>query len=121
MENVYEYRAGQVYLISPDDEATPVNFEAPYQQTRLFGIDQSGRDVFFITGDALVPQDGDTQASWYDARENGGFPAAAASPGCVGEACQGPGEAAPLLAAPASNALTGLGNLAALAHRGRLP
>ena len=107
VENVYEYRAGQVYLVSPDDEATPVNFQAPYLQTRLFGIDESGRDIFFISGDRLVPQDLDTQGSWYDARVEGGFPAPAASPGCVGKACHGAGPGAPALssalAPPAGN------------------
>jgi hypothetical protein len=97
VENVYEYRDGQVYLISPDDEATPVNFQAPLRQTRLLGIDESGTDIFFISGDRLVPQDVDTQGSWYDARVEGGFPGPAGSPSCAGEACQGTGPGAPSL------------------------
>ena len=97
VENVYEYRGGQVYLISPDDEATPVRFQNTTRQTRLLGIDESGRDVFFISGDRLVPQDVDTQASWYDARVEGGFPAPVVSLGCAGEECQGAGPGAPPL------------------------
>jgi hypothetical protein len=95
-ENVYEYRAGQVYLISPADEATPANY-APSIQTRLFGIDESGGDVFFASVDRLLPQDTDTQSSWYDARVNGGYPAPVSQSGCTGEACQGVGPVAPSL------------------------
>lgn len=108
-ENVYEYRANQVYLISPGDEATPAAYKDPESETRLFGIDESGRDVFFSSTDSLVPQDTDTQSSWYDAREEGGFPAPASYPGCAGEACQGPLPPAPLLPSAAS-ALTTAGD-----------
>jgi hypothetical protein len=96
-ENVYEYSSGQVYLISPGDEVRPAHFPDDEVQTRLFGIDESGRDVFFASADQLVPQDTDTQASWYDAREDGGFPAPAPPPECGGEACQGSSLPAPVL------------------------
>jgi hypothetical protein len=101
VENVYEYEAGQVYLISPADEATPVRYEGAEQgETRLFGIDESGRDVFFATPDSLVPEDSDTESSWYDAREDGGFPGPLTAPGCVGESCQGPSVGPPALSSP---------------------
>jgi hypothetical protein len=106
-ENVYEYRAGQVYLISPGDEAKPAHFQNAEAQTRLFGIDESGRDVFFESADRLVPQDTDTQGSWYDAREGGGFPAPTANSECSGEACQGSGPVAPVLAPPESESVSG--------------
>jgi hypothetical protein len=89
-ENVYEYREGDVYVISPGDEAAPLHASMP----RLLGTDESGTDVFFFTADSLVPQDVDTQASWYDARVGGGFPAPPSPVGCAGD-CQ------PLSAAPA--------------------
>jgi hypothetical protein len=98
-ENVYEYRGGQVYLISPGDEAESVQFQNGEEQTRLFGIDESGRDVFFASADELVPQDTDSQVSWYDAREDGGFPASAVRPDCTGEECQGSGPSSPGLPA----------------------
>jgi hypothetical protein len=102
-ENVYEYRAGQVYLLSPGDEATPANYGNPEEDRRLFGIDESGRDVFFSSVDNLVPQDTDTQSSWYDAREGGGFPASvSSSSGCSGEACQGALGGVPSLLLPSS-------------------
>jgi hypothetical protein len=114
VENVYEYRSGQVYLISPGDEALPPRQQGGTEETRLFGIDESGQDIFFATDDSLVPQDTDTQASWYDARVEGGFPAPAAPPGCNGEACQGAGPVTPVFAAPGSNTVTGVGSAAPL-------
>ncbi len=109
-ENVYEYRAGNVYLISPADEAAPLEYA-----NRLLGIDESGRDVFFRTADSLVPQDTDTQSSWYDARQEGGFPAPESAPGCVGAACEGPPAVLPLLPSPGTAAAVGGGNLVAAA------
>jgi hypothetical protein len=106
-ENVYEFREGNVYLISPGDEAvTP-----PVFGSRLLGTDESGGDVFFFSSDSLVPQDTDTQASWYDARVGGGFPAPVSPAGCEGEACQGSLSATPSLTAANSTTAEG-GNLA---------
>lgn len=93
-ENLYSYRAGEVALISPGDEAAPLQ---KFTSSRLLGAGTSGTDVMFLTTDQLVPQDGDSQASWYDAREGGGFPAPISPVGCGGEACQGPPGAPPLL------------------------
>ncbi|MGH9917751.1 MAG: hypothetical protein ACRD6W_02595 [Nitrososphaerales archaeon] len=92
-ENVYEYREGNTYLISPGDEAAPLQKEKP---RRLLGADQSGNGVFFFTTDVLVPQDTDTTASWYDARTGGGFSAPPAPVACTAS-CQGPLSAAPAL------------------------
>ena len=110
-ENVYEYRAGDVYLISPADEGSPL-FRSDAQESRLFGVGESGRDVFFGTTDSLVPQDTDTQYSWYDAREEGGFPAPPATAGCAGEACQGPANTPLAVSTGVTNTLPAPGNLA---------
>lgn len=100
-ENIYEFKTGQVYLISAADEAVPTHEE------RIEGLDPSGRNVFFFSSDELVPQDTSTESALYDAREEGGFPAPAATPECAGEACQGPLPASPTsalpLAAPGAN------------------
>jgi len=59
-----------------------------------------------------VPQDTDTQYSWYDAREEGGFPAPALEAGCSGEACQGAPGVPPGLPSLGGSAVTaGGGNL----------
>ena len=74
-------------------------------------IDVSGRDVFFQTTAGLVPQDTDGLRDVYDARIEGGFPAAPVQAGgCSGAACQGPPSVPVLLAPPASATFSGLGN-----------
>jgi hypothetical protein len=81
--NVYEYREGNVYLIS-DGQHSPSGHSA-----HLIGMDGSGGDVFFSTEDQLVPQDTDTLLNIFDAREEGGFPAPPSAAGCSGDTCQG--------------------------------
>jgi hypothetical protein len=58
--------------------------------SKLIDASGSGSDVFFSTGQSLLPQDpGLTDI--YDARVGGGFPPPPnPAPGCEGEACQGP-------------------------------
>ena len=94
--NVYEYRAGEISLISDGQDRAPGG-------TRLLGMDPSGGDVFFQSADQLVPQDGDTQVDVYDARVDGGF-ASPAPPSCEGEGCQGALAATPLFGSIASAA-----------------
>ena len=107
-ENVYEYRTGNVYLIAAGDEAHL------YEEPRLFGLDETGQDVFFAATEQLVAQDTDTQVSWYDAREDGGFPAPVLAPGCHAEGCQGTIGVPPPLPSPGGSAVTPPGgNLAA--------
>lgn len=111
-ENVYEYKregeGGNVFVISPGDEEAPLHSGS----SRLLGTDESGRNVFFESTNQLVPEDVDSQASWYDASQEGGVPAPPpASSGCSGEACQGPFAPPRSLVEPASNALGAEGNL----------
>lgn len=99
-ENVYEYRDGQVYLISAAAEATALHYRSlPEEEEPLVGIDESGRDIFFTTVDQVSPQDGDTQSNWYDAREDGGFPPVSTQLAC-GETCQSSVPAGPALSTP---------------------
>jgi hypothetical protein len=101
-ENVYQYRNGNVYLVSAGNEAVPV--QPPNGSSRLLGTDETGRDVFFYTNESLVPQDTNTQADWYDARGGGGFPATPAQAGCEGDACQGAPSGTPLLSSAGGSA-----------------
>ncbi len=101
--NAYEYREGQVDLITPV-LAEVYGFDNPM-------IDESGRDVFFSTLEGLVPQDTDGQASVYDSRSEGGFPAPPATPSCSGEACQGPAGAPSAFGSPGSTVVGPSGNL----------
>jgi hypothetical protein len=98
-QNVYEWHAGHVYLISDgrdvskdtgqDGSCDGANVNDLSSSVCLLGTDESGADVFFSTADQLVPQDTDTELDYYDARIDGGFPAPAVSPPCVGEDCHG--------------------------------
>jgi hypothetical protein len=106
--NVYEYREGNVYLVSDGHDASLYS-NSP--TVNLFGIDPSGSDAFFVTADPLVPEDGETQEALYDAREAGGFPAPLVSPGCTGETCRGAAGAPPQLQLPGSASQAGGGNL----------
>lgn len=76
----------------------------------------SGDDVFFITRQALVAQDGDDALDVYDARVNGGFQAPPVPP-CGGEACRPPVTPAPAIyQAPPSATFVGPGNPAPAAQ-----
>ncbi|HXB63909.1 MAG TPA: hypothetical protein VNV42_03425 [Solirubrobacteraceae bacterium] len=96
--NIYEFHAGRVSLISDGQDVTA---GAGNSDVALLGTDESGRDVFFTTGDSLVAQDTDDNVDVYDARVDGGFPSPAAS-SCVGEECQGALSGAPTLLSPGS-------------------
>jgi hypothetical protein len=99
-----------VYLISDGRDVSGHN--------HLLGTDATGANVFFQTGDRLVPKDTDTQVDIYDARicepENGN-PCIAeppvALPPCDGENCHGIPEATPSLLAPGSASFNGEGNV----------
>ena len=73
--DVYEWREGQVSLISSGGGTA-------------IGITRSGQDIFFGAGQPLTAGDSGTEGDFYDARIGGGFPVSAPAP-CSGEACQG--------------------------------
>lgn len=106
-ENVYEYRGGNVYLISDGRDTHTMEDRST---TILQGTDPSGEDAFFETADQLAPQDTDTEVDLYDARVEGGSPPSTAAAGCSAGACQASSVAPSLL--QAGSALTsGGGNL----------
>ncbi len=106
--SVYEYRSmgsiadGGVYLISDGHDTLGAE---------PLGMGASGGDVFFRTHDPLVAGDVDTQQDVYDARVDGGFPAAVTPGVCEGEACQGALPGSPSFAGPGSDSGVGGGNL----------
>jgi hypothetical protein len=103
--NVYEYRAGELYLISDGHDATEVGSFGK-SASQLLSIDGTGEDIFFATGEALVPQDTDTEVDFYDARVDGGFPGPAVTIGC-GEGCQGELGTGPVLVQADSESTAG--------------
>jgi hypothetical protein len=105
--NLYEYRAGAVYLLSDGHDASKTR-ESP--TVRFLGAaGPSARDAFFTTADPLVPGAG-SQQSVYDARAAGGFPAPASPSSCRAEACRGLPAQSPASATAGSASFSGPGN-----------
>jgi hypothetical protein len=110
--NVYEYGGGQLHLISggASDHASYFMDATP-----------NGSDVFFVTTQALLPEDTSAAYVMYDARVGGGFierpvnPEVVPGENCAGvEACKPPVSEPPVEPFPASSAFSGAGNLVAL-------
>lgn len=99
--DVYEYRGGNIGLISPGSAED----EAVFADTS-----EKGNDVFFTTRQQLVPADKDQIIDLYDARVEG-RPEEAALSQCSGEGCHEPVTSS-LFQAPISAAFAGSGNLA---------
>lgn len=100
-EDVYEWEAGRIYLISTGQSPNPSVF---------VGASDSGDDVFFETRQQLVPQDTDDLVDIYDARVDGGTPRVPSSPVCSGTGCQGIPAVPPIFATPPSVTFNGVGN-----------
>jgi len=125
-QNVYEWEAdgvrgcgeaaGCVYLISDGRDVTEGggSESATASSVELLGSDATGDDVFFMTADALVPGDTNSQIDYYDARVDGGFPAPPQETACEGGACRGAGSEPSLFAPFASSTLLGSANLGSM-------
>jgi sugar lactone lactonase YvrE len=109
--DVYEWKnGGGTWLISSGRSAG---------DDHLFAMSTDGRDVFFKTGDALLPEDTAIGSeSIYDARVNGGFPQPLPSgASCQEGSCQGSGSAAPAAPIAGSSLLHGPANARHRQHR----
>ncbi len=100
---VFEYENGAQQLISGDEGGGGAMF---------LDASASGDDVFFATREQLAASDTDELADVYDARVDGGLPAATLSTPCQGSACQGPLSPPPSFSTPVSALFAGAGNLA---------
>jgi hypothetical protein len=120
-QNVYEYEPGGIgqcaasgaggclYLISTGEGGGNSYFA---------DASADGRDVFFLTNEQLVAQDGDGAIDMYDAREDGGFSSAQLPP-CSGEACKPAVTPAPAIyGAPSSATFQGAGDISASSTSG---
>jgi hypothetical protein len=102
-QDVYEFRAGNLNLISSGTAIGGSGF-----------IDASpdGSDVFFATPQSLVRSDLDGgRPSIYDARVGGGFAEPPPPPVCVSELCRPPGPPPPAASPPATTTFAGPGNV----------
>lgn len=116
--NVYESENGHVYLISDGSDRT-LQGERQFGvfTTELFGGSLNGGNVFFMTSDQLVPQDGNYERDIYDARAGGGLPAPISAATCQGSACQGGVLGAPQAVLPGSASTQPGGNLKPVATK----
>jgi hypothetical protein len=101
--DVYQWRDGQVTLISTGTSPSPSYFA---------DADRSGENVYIATRQQLVPADRDDLVDIYDARIGGGTPTVAPPPAeCAGGACRGPGSSPAPGQEPASSTFQGPGNV----------
>jgi hypothetical protein len=100
-QDVYEYEAGGVHLISTG-ASTDDSFFA--------SASVSGDDVFFVTREQLAAADTDENLDVYDARVDGGFPEPVPAQPCSGDGCQGAPTPGPGRPSPASSLVAGTGN-----------
>jgi hypothetical protein len=100
--------AGCVYLLSSGVEGSAYGTG---DAVSLLGASASGDDVFFVTREQLVAQDGDEDEHVYDARVGAVQPLAAVA--CTISGCQGAPVAPPVFATPASVTFAGVGNFPA--------
>lgn len=109
-DKVYEYENGTVSLLGAANSGPDFFLDAS----------ASGNDVFIGTTDQLSPSDQDQLRDVYDARVDGGFPAAVSPPSCQGDACQGPPSTAPPLPGAGTVTFTGPGNQSSAGRVGRV-
>jgi hypothetical protein len=101
VRDVYEYENGQVHLISSGVDPSGAAF---------YEASASGNDVFFVTGQALLPSDTNNNVSVYDARVEGGFSEPPPPPECEGEACRTGGTVRPGTSPAPTSSFAGPGN-----------
>jgi len=101
--DVYLWNRGELRLISSGSSP---------EGARFYSASADGEDLFFLTADALVPQDSDDLVDLYDARVNGGFASQFATrpPSCGGEECRGVGTQPPNIRGALTPSFEGPGN-----------
>ncbi len=122
-ENIYEYHAGHVYLVSDGRDVNQGSEQVP--TVKLLGSDASGHNVFFSTDDQLVPEDTNTERDFYDAHicslEEPCLPARQGGPTrCTEATCHGEEGGMFSVQQPASQGSTGPGNIAEHAAAGSI-
>jgi hypothetical protein len=105
VSNVYEYEGGELHLLSSGTAEAPSYF---------YEASVDGGDVYLITAQGLTEESNSVELAVFDAKIDGGFPAAPPSrtaESCEGESCSGPQSIAPRPPAISSGSISGQGNL----------
>jgi hypothetical protein len=112
VQDVYEWEAsGEGTCATPGGCVFLVSSGHSARDSYLYGVSESGSDVFISTSDLLSSADVSEAPAIYDARVDGGFaPLQAQAAECLGEACQPPPVALSDLT-PASLTFSGTGNV----------
>ncbi len=109
--DVYEFKDGRSHLLSGGSGDPFFRFDNGFVDSNFADASADGKDVFFTTSDALVPQDADDIRDMYDARIGGGFPAAPSAGPCGAvDDCHGATGAPANLTTAASISFVGPGN-----------
>lgn len=109
--DVYEWQAvgtgtctdTSVPAYQPENGGCLYRLSSGSGDSELLDSDPTGRDVYFRTGESLIPQDPGS-VDIYSARSGGGFPQPIQGSQCQGESCQ-PAASPPAFSPPASTVL----------------
>jgi hypothetical protein len=106
VQNVYEYEDGRI---------SPISSPAGRYGSSFLDASADGTDVFFASSDQLLPEDKSSNVVVYDARQEGGFPLAAAPAPCTtNESCEPAASSPPAIyGSSGTGAFNGPGNPAA--------
>jgi hypothetical protein len=102
--DIYEWHQGTVSMVSNGQTSRGAGAQTA---TTFLSMSTSGRDIFFVDPVPLTPEGSDGVQDLYDARIDGGFPAALNLTPCTGEACHGALSPAPIPQFPGSAAAVG--------------
>jgi hypothetical protein len=111
VQDVYEWEAAGVGSCQTTGGCTAlISSGTSAQPNYLFGVSESGEDIFFSTSDMLTRSDTDATPSLYDARVGSRVAEVAQEIPCSGEACKAPLASAPQLPAAGSPVVGPSGN-----------
>jgi Tol biopolymer transport system component len=106
--DIYGWHDGNVALVSSGRASRDATASLQIPNPPAPVVTPDGKNIFFETQDPLVATDTDTITDVYDARVEGGFPALAGAPSCMGESfCRGQSAPSPAAASPSTTSSTG--------------